>query len=148
MAQAAPVIAAVVFGPLSFVALWCGISGLIAVVSGYRNLAERFAEPRVYAGTGRPLPDPFYARLGLASYRGYMIHLDANQAGLGIQVSRLFPFHPPLRIPWNRIVMGSPSKWRLWPTRSFILDGSVTVHISEETGNAIADAQREFVGAD
>lgn len=147
MAQAVPLVAALVLGPLFFVGLWCGVSGLLAVVSGYRDLASRFTEPATFAGTGRSLPDSFYARIGLVSYRGYLVHLDVNQAGLGIQVSSLFPFHPPLRVPWNRILVGTPSKWRLWKTRSFTLDGRVTMHIAEETADAVASAQQEFGAA-
>src|SRR6187549_27662 len=88
--------------PIVFLGIWSFVCAILATVSGYRSLAD-FRIERAAADEGEELPTPWYAMIGLASYRGRILTLRSSRAGLTLLVLRIFPFHPPIRVPWDRI---------------------------------------------
>jgi hypothetical protein len=94
--------------PVVILAMWVGMSNLIAIVGGWRRLAAS------YLSTGGESGPTFRfrsAKLGLVDYSNCLI-LTASRSGLII--SMLLPFrlaHPTLFIPWREISATSTSGW-------------------------------------
>lgn len=89
-----------VLGIFFFIGLWTAISALLATMSGWRAMAQRFACPEGLSG--QRLRSGFASRVGWVNYRG-VLSFEAAQQGLIARVNRLFPFHPALLIPWRAI---------------------------------------------
>lgn len=100
--------------PLFFSAMWLGITGLLAEVGGWSELARLYREPE---GVVRaPVQSFRMATLDLrrgwfplpANYSNCMI-VEVAQAGLHLRPWRPFRFrHPPLLIPWTHIEQIEP----------------------------------------
>lgn len=128
----------IVGGALTFfVLLWSGISLLLARLGGYRSLAA-FRSPD--ATTGEPLPGARFIRFGLSTYKGGTMTLTAAPAGLGIHVHRLFPGHPDLRVPWDRVDVEGPAPGGVRVT----LDGRAHMTVPPALAEAIAAARTRF----
>ncbi|NJL28130.1 MAG: hypothetical protein HC897_09635 [Thermoanaerobaculia bacterium] len=132
--------------PIVFIALWSSISWLIAVTSGYRSLASMRIDA-AEVGEGEKLPTPRFAMIGWASYRGGILTLRASSKGLTLRVSPLFPFHKPIRVPWERIqeVAGGGLLFS-GAKGSILLDGRVRLRVPEATHAAICAAKARYGG--
>jgi hypothetical protein len=95
--------------PLFFTAMWLGITGLLAEVGGWSELARVYREPDGMVRA--PVQSFRMATLELrrgwfplpANYSNCMI-VEIAQAGLHLRPWRPFRFrHPPLLIPWSQI---------------------------------------------
>ncbi len=130
--------------PLAFLGLWSFVCAILATASGYRSLAA-FRIDRAEADEGERLESPRLATIGVSSYRGGTLSLRASRGGLTLRVLRIFPFHPPLRIPWERIreVEGDGLPGRRL-SGSFLLDGRVRLRLSPETFAAVRDAKARY----
>ncbi len=133
-----PVLAFAVMGP----AIWCFVCAILATASGYRTLSA-FRVDRAAADEGEELPTAWWAMIGLVSYRGGLLTLRASPAGLSLRIPRIFPFHKPIRVPWERIQDGGPGARVV---SSVLLDGRVRLRVPETTHAAILDA-KERLGA-
>ncbi len=92
--------AIVVLSPIFFVAIWCGVVALLAVVGGWSRLAAVYRAEGEYAG---PIWYMQTARLGFTRYKG-VLTAGATPEGLYLAVMPLFRIaHPPLWIPWDEI---------------------------------------------
>ncbi len=120
---------------VSFSAIWCFVCILLATVSGYRSLAAQFLIDDQAFGAMEPLPTPLYAMIGMSSYRGGLLALRADRTGLALRVSKLFPFHPPIRIPWARVGRAEGS---------VLLDGRVTLRAPGDAMAAIENARARY----
>ena len=96
---------------LFFLALWFGISFLLSVFSGWRQLSQYYRSSGLFEGRR------FYFQSGAmrlrARYNSVLI-LGVNSEGLYLSI--LFPFrvgHPPLLVPWGDI------SWTEKPGRFF-----------------------------
>jgi hypothetical protein len=90
MQQSAPwyLVPAIVVGfVVMFTTIWSGVSGLLALMSGWRSMAERYAAPEGLHGA--PLASGHAVRLGVSSYRGVM-SFEAAPQGLIVRVSGFF----------------------------------------------------------
>lgn len=133
-----------------FPAMWCFVCFIIASVSGYRSLAAQFRiDESVFTGMEQ-LPTPLYAMLGMSSYKGGTLALRADGAGLALRVSKLFPFHPPMRIPWDRVgrADATPSGFgaRLMGG-GVLLDGRTTLRAPGDVIAAIENARARYANA-
>lgn len=129
-----PLLAFAVMGP----AIWCFVCAILATASGYRSLSA-FRIDRATADEGEELPAPWWAMMGAVSYRGRMLTLRASPAGLTLRVPRIFPFHGPVRVPWERVQDDGGPSARVFT--SILLDGRVHLRVPEATHAAILDAK-------
>jgi hypothetical protein len=83
-----------------FTAIWSGVCGLLATVSGWRAMATNFRCPEGLRGTA--LASGYANRVGVVSYRA-TLSFEATPQGLIARVMRIFPFHPAVLIPWGAI---------------------------------------------
>jgi len=94
----------------AFVALWIGVIFLIALIGGWRSLAERYA-----SGPGEYTGARWHMRSGTmrggARYNN-ILTVGADARGLYLSVLFLFrPGHSPLFIPWDQIEMRERRGW-------------------------------------
>lgn len=136
----------VVAFPVVFVGFWSFVCWLLATVSGYRSLG-RFEIDRNLARQGETLPIAYYAMIGVSSYRGGILTLRATPAGLTVHVARIFPFHPPVRLPWDR-VHDDPSGGLLnrLTGGAFLLDGRVRLRLPGAVHAAVVAARAKYYG--
>ena len=139
--------AAILLGfPIVFLGIWSFVCALLAAGSGYRSLAD-FRIERAAADEGEALPTPWYAMIGGVSYRGGILTLRSSRGGLTLHVLRIFPFHQPIRVPWDRIQQadGGGLLGR-FGSGSLLLDGRVRRLVPEKTLTAIREAQTRHAG--
>lgn len=133
--------------PLVFGAIWSFVCFVSATLSGYRALASEFEiEQQLYDGM-EALDTPFYVMLGMSSYRGGTMSLRADRIGLALRVWKLFPFHPPVRIPWERVgrsEVGPGTLMTRFLGGSVVLDGRTTLRASEATIGSIEAARSRY----
>lgn len=92
-----------------FSILWSAVVYGFSHVSGWQNLAKKFAT--------QPLKEGFYAnvtgRVGLSNYNG-LLRLAFTQEGMYLHIMPFFQLgHPPLLFPWTKI--------RHWESKRFFL---------------------------
>lgn len=126
--------------PIAFVAIWSLVCALIAAMSGYRSLAP-FRIDRTAAIEGEMLPTPPIAFIGVSRYRGGILKLYASPGGLALQISRIFVFHPPVRLPWGLIREDAVPGFFGPALR---LDDRVRLSVSPEIFAAIRDAKARY----
>ena len=138
-------IASILLGfPIAFVAIWSFVCAIIAVGSGYRSLGK-FRVGRAAADEGETLPTPWYAMIGWASYRGGVLTLRSSYDGLTLRVLRIFPFHPPIRVPWERIREDTGGLSGRLGSGSLLLDDRVRLRVPGETFAAIREARARHI---
>ena len=123
--------------PVLMLGIWCLVCAILAKISGYRSLLS-FRVDVLDPDELNHISTPRLAWIGSVAYRGGILTLHSSLRGLTLQVSRLFPFHPPVRIPWHRVRVerdrGNASASRgdaVW------LDDRVRLTVPEETLDAI-----------
>ncbi len=67
-------------------------------------------------------------------------------AGLILRVLALFPFHPQLCIPWQRLVEDDGGVFGRWVLGSLLIDGRVRLRVPMSTLNAIREARARYSG--
>src|SRR5262245_61236004 len=91
--------------PLVFFSIalaFCGVSFLLAFISGWRSLATRGpARPGV---DGEEIPLGFGMMVGLVSYRSCVV-VETTPEALLLTQFPLFVGHPPMALPWSAIEM-------------------------------------------
>ncbi len=90
----------VVVFPVFFIGMWTFVCFIISMVSGWRGMAERYRCPEGLQGTA--LSSGWFVMVGVASYRN-VLRFEATPQGLIARVSRLFPLHPALLLPWSAL---------------------------------------------
>jgi PAS domain-containing protein len=102
--------------PVFFTVMWLGITGMLAAVGGWSELAQLYREPE---GTVRAPVQSF--RMATLDLRRGGIPLPANYSncaivelaveGLHLRTWAVFRFrHPPLLIPWTQIEQVQPGR--------------------------------------
>jgi hypothetical protein len=116
--------------PFAFMGIWSFVCALLAVGSGYLSLREHRID-RAAADEGETLPSPWFAMIGWVSYRR-VLSFRAGPSGLTLRIPRIFPFHPPIRVPWERIQEDG---------NSMLLDGRVRLRVPTAVFAAVHDAK-------
>lgn len=140
-------VASILLGfPIVFLGIWSFVCAILATASGYRSLAE-FRIERAAADEGETLPTPWYAMIGWVSYRGGILTFRSSRDGLTLRVLRIFPFHQPIRVPWDRIqeADGGGLLGR-FGSGLMLLDGRVRLRVPEATLTAIREAHARHAG--
>lgn len=88
--------------PVAFLGIWGLVTGILSTVNGYRSLSP-FRISAADAKMGEPLRRLMLAKVGPISYRGGVLSVRSAGNGLTLRVSPLFPFHPPIRVPSERV---------------------------------------------
>ena len=86
--------------PIFFIGMWTFVCFIISMVSGWRGMAAHYRCPEGLQGTS--LSSGWANMVGVASYRG-VLRFEATSQGLIARVSRLFPLHPALLLPWGAL---------------------------------------------
>ncbi|MEZ4392748.1 MAG: hypothetical protein R3A48_16785 [Polyangiales bacterium] len=102
--------------PILFVGIWSLVCLTLSAASGWRSMRAAYPAPEGLRGA--PLPSGFACAIGGVSYRG-TTSFEATPQGLLARVMVIFPFHPPLLIPWSAL--------RLTPTGSAFFAGEMQV---------------------
>lgn len=127
--------------PIFFVGMWTLISAIIAAVSGWGAMATRYPLPPTQRG--QSLPSGWAIRVGIANYRGTM-SFEALPEGLVIRVMRLFPFHPPLLVPWRAIRLQRGGS--LFAAGTMAVDGGATFSLNGDAFQSIEGALARATG--
>ena len=87
-----------------FVAMWCGISGLLSWIGGWHALARKYKSRKESSGKRFSFVSMGLGRgFGPVSYRSCLF-VRIDPVGLSISVFPLFRLlHPRLYIPWNDV---------------------------------------------
>lgn len=130
--------------PLVFGAGWIAICAVLAVVSGWRDLAQK------YSARQPPEGEKFRFRNAnmryTASYNG-CVTFTANAHGLGMSVLFLFRIgHPPLFIPWFRIEISEERRYFMRSTKFLVRDADVPIWVSKRLGDAICPRPGNVTG--
>ncbi len=132
-------IPAIVVGfTVMFVGIWSLVCAIIAGVAGWGAMASRYPAPPGFHGA--PLPSGFAVRIGVANYRG-VLHFEAAPEGLVVRVMRLFPFHPPLLLPWRALRLTRSAG--LFSVGTLQVDGGSTFSLN---GDAFQSIERALGG--
>jgi len=103
------VIAIAVAAVTVFVAFWCGIVALIAMVSGWSALARQYPAPEGHGGSSWGFES---ARMRMNSSYSGCLSIHATRDGLYLAVMPFFRFrHPPLLIPWREVAIEGRSTY-------------------------------------
>lgn len=116
--------------PIIFVSFWSFVCLILSVLGGWSGLARRFTTTHAQPARAS---SPLGAMLGLVSYRGGVLEVGFAPDGLDLRVMRLFrPGHPPLRIPWEQVVVEGESKTFLGSWVRLRLGGGPVLRISAD----------------
>lgn len=89
--------------PILLVGFWFGVSQLLASLSGWRELAQKYGVGSVSSFTRKTTG----GRIGGVAYNGCLV-VGANAEGVALSVLLLFrPGHAPIFVPWAELSMGA-----------------------------------------
>ncbi len=121
--------------PVLFVGIWSFVCVLLATMSGWSGMATRFKAPPDLRGV--PLPSGWASRIGFVSYRG-TLSFEATPQGLIARVMRLFPFHPPLLLPWRARALARGGG--VFTAGTMTVEGGATFSLNETAFQSIERA--------
>jgi hypothetical protein len=95
-------------------AVFCFVSFLSSVLSGWHTLSKRFrAESEPYGATRSAGPFPYTVYTRYWSHYSFIIRMTAAEDALYLTVLLILRIgHPPLRIPWNEIQLSKTTYFR------------------------------------
>ena len=130
-----------------FVAFWCAICALIARLSGWATLAQRYRFSDTFHGRKWRFRSAIFGSSG--SYGG-VLTVGADSQGLYLAVMPLFRVgHPPLFIPWQDVgkivsedVRNSTHRWYRSSDTPLELGSEHLVRVTFQ-GNMVAQLEAE-----
>lgn len=114
--------------PAAALGIWGLVCAILSTLSGYRSLSP-YRISAADAKTGGPLQRLRVAQIGPVSYRGGVLSLRPAGDGLTIRISPFFPFHRPIRLPWDRVRMNE-SRGRT--ANALVLDDRVRLVVAPD----------------
>ena len=125
-----------------FPLFWLGITGLLSIVGGWRDLARSYAtDPATFSGI-RPTNATGSLRRALlpVNYSNTLL-VYVRSDGLGLATWRIFRFkHPPLFIPWTAVRDCQAGSLFFWRYADIRLHGSsVAIMVGGRAGRAILE---------
>ena len=112
-----------------FAALWCFVTFLIAMISGWHTLASRFRSTDDFNGETWTFRTAY---MRFFSHYGTILTFGADSSGLYMSIFPAFRIgHPPLLIPWSEItVIRGESGIPLFKRRKFLLGREESIPLS------------------
>ena len=110
--------------PFVFPLLWLAITGLLAVKSGWTELARAFPSPQRVDGKRFPFASGAMGSDGQPVSYGGCLFVTVGDAG--IRMSVLLPFRllsPPLFIPWREVAVVEVKRTRFFTAATIRLHG-------------------------
>lgn len=131
------------FGLVGFVALWCLVLFLIALVGGWRGLATRFGVPTLPAGTTFWMQS---ARFGwLANYNN-VLTVVVTPDGVGFVPFVLFRVgHEPIFVPFSALSAAESTRM-FFTTAAVLRIGPQRIVVYGQAGRAIVAAYQAARG--
>ena len=126
-----------------YAALWVGISLLIAKVSGWSALAERYrTDPAMFTGWKTGFQS---GRMRVWTRYGGALTVGANGMGFYLAVLAIFRAgHPPLFVPWHAIDVTQGTRFiYAYTTFHFREVPGVTLEVSRRLGDRVLEAGGE-----
>jgi hypothetical protein len=129
----------------AFIAFWCVNCWLVSWQSGWRSLSKRFrAESEFLAKTKRGGKYPF--DLCFRNWSDYTNIVWTAPEEDALYLSVVFPFriaHPPLRIPWSEISIGTTKLlWRKYLVFSLGNQERIPMRVSERAARKLGILKR------
>lgn len=123
-----------------FPLFWSAVVLLIAVVGGWRTLAERYPVDNLF---GEPVRHWAWQsmRMSFSNYNG-VLTVDAYDEGLRFSVMFLFrPGHRPFLVPWEEIsVARKQMLWQRYVEMRFARADHITIYLTQRLANQIEEA--------
>ena len=145
-AQTIAILAPVLFVPL-FAAFWLGITALLAHLSGWTRLAQRFGSDAVVEGEHFRFASAAIGAAVPVSYRN-CLSVTVGRSGFSIRPFFAFRFRsPPLFIPWTQVA--GVSEQQVWLVRAAVVslrDTSVQIKLAGAPGDSLASAYSRYSG--
>lgn len=111
-----------------FIALWCSITFLISIFSGWHSLAQKFRCTREFP---RDTWTFCSAYMRFFSHYGTILTFGADPSGLYISIFPAFRLgHPPLLIPWSEVTVIQGETGFLFKRRKFLLGREESIPLS------------------
>ena len=132
-----------------FPLFWLGITGLLSIVGGWRELATTYAaDPATWQSTPAQTTTGALQRWFLPVNYSHTLRVHVRDDGFGLATVRAFRFmHPPLFIPWTAVRDCQRRSIFSWSYAKVRLHGSsVTLRIGGHPGHDISKRWRT-VGA-
>ena len=98
--------------PLVFAVMWFGITGFLAVLSGWHSFASKFRARKELTGERFRMRSASIGLPFLPVGYGNIVTFTISDGGLGLKL--IFPFRflsPPLFIPWSQVTSVSEGKF-------------------------------------
>jgi hypothetical protein len=125
-----------------FPLFWLGITGLLSVVGGWRELAASYAAgPATFEGIRALNATGALQRSLLPVNYSSTLRVYVRDEGVGLATWRIFRFmHPPLFIPWTAVRDVQAGRLLFWPYVAITLHGSsVSIMVGGRAGRAIME---------
>jgi hypothetical protein len=121
--------------PVLFVAMWIGVSYLLAGIAGWHTLARHYAAADAMDGTRFRFRS---AKVGSVNYGG-CVNFVTSLRGLAISTMPLFRAgHPPLFVPWADVSARRVPQWFASAVElEFVRAPGVSLRVSPHLGEAL-----------
>jgi hypothetical protein len=112
-----------------FIALWCSITFLISIFSGWHSLAQKFRCTREFPRETWTFRSAY---MRFFSHYGTILTFGADASGLYMSIFPAFRVgHPPLLIPWSEVtVLRGESGIPFFKRRKFLLGREESIPLS------------------
>jgi hypothetical protein len=140
--SAPPIWLIFVLFPVFFATIWLGVTGLLSVIGGWRDIAA------VYPGTGSETVAHRFSFASGSLGRGplpvsYKSCLNVGVADWGIALSVLLPFrflHAPIAIPWSAVERCEDSSFGWWRGVAIWLESGQRIVLRGHASSAVKEA--------
>lgn len=137
--------------PLFFAGMWLGITGVLATIGGWSDLAQLYREPE---GAVRA-PVQSFGRTSIDLRRGWFplptnysncAIVEISNAGVHLRTWKPFRFrHPPLLLPWKEIERVEPGRLIFWHIVALHPRGAaVRIRLYGAAAHAVEDGWRQY----
>lgn len=131
-----------------FALMWIGVSGLLAMLSGWSGLATNFRAEGTVDGEQFRFVSGSMGNRSLPVHYGNCLFVTVNETGFAISILFLFRvLSPPLFIPWSAVEAIEPKRFLLFSyTAIHLRDQWPTISVRGSAGRQLEQAFRRTSG--